>query len=160
MAIVYFGPDSSDLGERDGDCSAIADIVVRLDQIILHGHTNGYRFTQLGHRDQHMAISRQQAERVRDTLVSVIASGEIQLEWFGDLRGLSRVNDDLAGEPPGGNLRRGARASGHRWAKPGPELAHPSGSAPASVTFSPARQRGIEPVFQAEVQTQRRPSSS
>ena len=56
--------------------------------LILHGHTNGYRFTRTqAHRDQHMAISRQRAERVRDTLVSMgVPAEKIQLEWFGDLR--------------------------------------------------------------------------
>ena len=90
VAIVYFGPDSSDLGERElAILRPIADIVVRLDQnIILHGHTNGYRFTRTqAHRDQHMAISRQRAESVRDMLVTMgVPAERIQLEWFGDLR--------------------------------------------------------------------------
>ena len=90
VAIVYFGPDSIELGERElAILQPIAGLAVRLDQsIILHGHTNGYRFTRTqAHRDQHMAISRQRAERVRDMLVSMgVPAEKIQLDWFGDLR--------------------------------------------------------------------------
>ena len=90
VAIVYFGPESFELGERElAILRPIAGLAVRLDQnIILHGHTNGYRFTRTqAHRDQHMAISRQRAERVRDMLVSMgVPAEKIQLDWFGDLR--------------------------------------------------------------------------
>lgn len=90
VAIVYFGPDASTLGERElSILRPIAELAVRLEQnIILHGHTNGYRFTRTqAHRDQHMAISRRRAEVVRDQLVAMgVAREKIKVEWFGDLR--------------------------------------------------------------------------
>lgn len=90
VSIVYFDPESTDLGPRELEIlRPIAAVALQNNQnLILHGHTNGYRFTRTqAHRDYHMAISKSRAEAVKAKLVEMgVPAGRIQIEWFGDLR--------------------------------------------------------------------------
>lgn len=90
VSIVYFDPESTNLGERElAILRPIATMALQNNQtLILHGHTNGYRFTRTqAHRDHHLAISKTRAEAVSAALVGMgVPAGRIEIEWFGDLR--------------------------------------------------------------------------
>jgi outer membrane protein OmpA-like peptidoglycan-associated protein len=90
VSIVYFDPESAELGEREMQIlRPIAAVALQNNQnLILHGHTNGYRFTRTqAHRDLHMKMSKQRAESTKAALVEMgVPAGRIQIEWFGDLR--------------------------------------------------------------------------
>jgi outer membrane protein OmpA-like peptidoglycan-associated protein len=90
VSIVYFDPDSADLGERELQIlRPIAAVALQNNQnLILHGHTNGYRFTRTQtHRDFHLEMSKRRAEATKAALIDMgVPAGRIQIEWFGDLR--------------------------------------------------------------------------
>ena len=90
VSIVYFEPESAALGERELQIlRPIAAVAIQNNQnLILHGHTNGYRFTRTqAHRDHHLQMSKSRAEAVKAKLVEMgVPAGRIQIEWFGDLR--------------------------------------------------------------------------
>ena len=90
VSIVYFDPESATLGERElGILRPIAQVsLANAQTLILHGHTNGYRFTRTqAHRDAHLAMSKARAEAVKAALVDMgVPAGRILIEWFGDLR--------------------------------------------------------------------------
>ena len=90
VSIVYFEPESAELGPRELEIlRPIAAVAIQNNQsLILHGHTNGYRFTRTqAHRDFHLAMSKSRAEAVKAKLVEMgVPAGRIQIEWFGDLR--------------------------------------------------------------------------
>lgn len=90
VSIVYFDPESAALGERElAILRPIAGLALQNKQtLILHGHTNGYRFTRTQqHRDYHMEQSRRRTLAVRDKLVELgVPAENIKTQWFGDLR--------------------------------------------------------------------------
>lgn len=90
VSIVYFDPESQALGERElAILRPIAALALQNNQnLILHGHTNGYRFTRTQqHRDYHMEQSRLRTIAVKNKLVELgVPAEKIETEWFGDLR--------------------------------------------------------------------------